>query len=490
MVRDACAYIEPEGSGSHIKWKRCADVSGVRVFLARLEDSPIVLIKGSVVIRIPEIGKVAEYFVKLDSTAAMRHSLEKLDPMFRDGRVICRLPHRLHGSSRSEGEGGVKAAEAEVEAVRPAPVAGEEPLGKSQVEWAMFAAPPPLAPRDFCWLEHSTYARTPGGHLLFLSLCSSVEREEAPDMWQSHGYVRGKLTSTGYIFKQTAEGSEDWELSYVVQVGSRLPARPPASLRARRSRERLLSLRDLCCTPTPQRLNAPTSPHAAPPRDDATLQIDPKGIIPTWVVNLVATDQASNAAAMRDAVAERMFAEATLRGPRALFDGVRTEGGQTAEAAKAAVDDGWADVPLQEALLARDGGSAVVSLGQIASGRDVEWRWLAGSEAEAEHAHVSCQLEMEAVAFRSLQADLSASFSEATKTERELPTSRVALVEHDGHESDRGTPAAAVKVHVCSARTHASAQHWIKFSRRKTLLERFHWAGIRPLTIFLQVRVR
>lgn len=446
MVQDACAYIEPEGSGRHVEWRRCADVNGVRVSLARLPESPIVLIKGSVAVRVTDIGKIASYFAHIDSTAAMRHSLEKLDPMFRDGRVICRLPTSSSPPPPREGAGGKLV-------VRSAPVAGEEPTGRTQVEWACFDAPSPLAPRDFCWLEHSSYARTPGGSLLFLSLCTSVEREEAPDMWKSHGYVRAALTSTGYIFKQTDEASEEWELSYVVQVRRR--ARAAAC--ARSSGSFPFGLIFLCAA----RLSR--SRH----------QIDPKGIIPTWVVNLVATDQASNAAAMRDAVAERLLAEEALRSPAR---------GPEEKGAGSSAEQGWASVPLQEALLARDGGSAVVSLGQLASGRTVEWRWMAGSEAQAKHAHVSCQLEMEAVSVAGPDGG-------EAKGRRQLPARREDALEHEAERAaDHATPAGTARVHTCRARTRASAQHWIKFRRTRTLLERLHWSGTRPLTIFLQVR--
>jgi len=45
-------------------------------------------------------------------------------------------------------------------------------------------------------------------------------------------------------------------------------------------------------------------------------------------------------------------------------------------------------------------------------------------------------------------------------------------------------------LHHCSAHTQASAHHWLKWTRNRSLLERLRWTGTRPLTIFLQVRVR
>jgi hypothetical protein len=241
MVRDACDFIDESGGGSRqIKWERKADVEGAKVFLAHVPDNPIVLIKAQLTVRCTSIGLLAQYFHDVSSTDSMRHSIAKLDPMFLDGRVICRLPPHTdsdpgvpaRGDSPKAGlspPGSSKADVATAAALEPIreevargapPVAGREaPIGKAQVEWACFAAPP-LAPRDFCWLEHSTYARAPDGKQIFMSLCSSVEREEAPDMWHSHGYVRGALTSTGYIFKATDDPAQ-WELSYVVQVRAR-----------------------------------------------------------------------------------------------------------------------------------------------------------------------------------------------------------------------------------------------------------------------------
>lgn len=223
--------------------------------------------------------------------------------------------------------------------------------------------------------------------------------------------------------------------------------------------------------------------------------------MPKWVVNLVATDQAANAAAMRDAVTERTAAEEVLRGPDSLVERrapvveARTAAGASGAAvgcgaaaapigAAPRTDEGprWRDVPLQEALLPRDGGAAVVSLGQLAEGQRVEWRWVGGCAAEAEHAQLGCQLEMEILALP-LDADATAS--------------RAVVVEHEHCElratgaagASAGAGAPVTKVHACSARTHASAHHWLAFRRQRTLIERMRWTATRPLTVFLQVRV-
>jgi hypothetical protein len=230
MVQDAHDFVAPDGGARKIVWERKPDVEGAAVYLAHVPESPIVLIKGVLTIRVPNIEKLASYFAELDTTDKMKHSLTKLDPMFINGRVIYRMAQKRWPVGSPIEKGTV-------------PVVADDPHSKTQVEWACFAAPP-LASRDFCWLEHSTFAKAPeDGRQMFLSLCTSVEREEAPDLWATHGFVRGQLTSTGYIFKATDE-PDVWELSYVVQAraprtqgGGRAPTRA-AGARGRSGRVR------------------------------------------------------------------------------------------------------------------------------------------------------------------------------------------------------------------------------------------------------------
>lgn len=218
MVRDAMAAVRSDGGGD-ISWQPRGRVDGAECFLAHTDASPVVLIKGVTTLPIPSIDTVAAHFAALTTTDAMRHALAKVDPMFQDGRVLLTLPpesaevqgegaraqrasepagaaHVSPGASAAKaraGGGGAAATQGEPAVATPpsaAPrpprrlsspepaAAGRPPAGKTQVEWACFRAPPPLAPRDFCWLEHSAHALAPDGRRAFLSICSSVEREE------------------------------------------------------------------------------------------------------------------------------------------------------------------------------------------------------------------------------------------------------------------------------------------------------------------------
>jgi hypothetical protein len=190
---------------------------------------------------------------------------------------------------------------------------------------------------------------------------------------------------------------------------------------------------------------------------------------------------------MRDAVAERFLAEETMRGPAAVALQEGSDGGASSSSSAsgvtaaqlhpAATEGGWSDVLLKETLLPRDGGSAVVSLGHLASGQQVEWRWMAGSARAEEHADVHCSLEMETPVTLTQHGKSSGGGSAAAAIDCELEASHVVL------HGDSST------VHSCAARTHASSHHWLKWTRRRTLLERLHFAGTPAVTIFLQVRV-
>jgi hypothetical protein len=169
--------------------------------------------------------------------------------------------------------------------------------------------------------------------------------------------------------------------------------------------------------------------------------------VPTWVVNLVAADQATNTARMRDAIAERIAAE----------EAMHTD------------DDGWSLVPLQEALLLRDGSPTEIAIGRLNAGQTVQWRWMPGSAASIAHAAVVSGIELEPV-----KVD-----DDAAAEAESQPEASHELLERDD----------APAIHVCSARAHASGVHSLKWTRSRSVLQML--TGTTPLiTLFIQVRVR
>ena len=128
---------------------------------------------------------------------------------------------------------------------------GATATSKTSLEWTCFSAPP-IYPRDFCWLAHQRTTQDEG-RTVFLSVCNSVERDECPDYWPTRSLVRGLIRNSGYVFRATARPNV-WQLSYLVQI-------------------------------------------------------DPKGIVPAFLANFVAKDQAGLAGRMRDVIVQRQTAK-------------------------------------------------------------------------------------------------------------------------------------------------------------------------------------
>ena len=203
---------------------------------------------------------------------------------------------------------------------------GAPPSFKAQLEWQCFKAPP-VYPRDFCWLSVCKKTTGEGGRAAFVSICQSVERAECPDLWQDRGFVRGEVVRAGYVFRATAD-PQTWQLSYVVQI-------------------------------------------------------DPKGLLPKFIVNLVAKDQAGVAGRMASLVHRGNAASAALRSSPAKAAKGGGGGGTSASSA-------WASRPLFHVPV----GGAIrpqrVPLGSLASGQRVAWQLWA--EDAAVSARVGCCL--------------------------------------------------------------------------------------------------
>ncbi|GMI61182.1 hypothetical protein ScalyP_jg8749 [Parmales sp. scaly parma] len=125
---------------------------------------------------------------------------------------------------------------------------GETPHDETQplanILWAAFKTPPIIWSRDFVWLLYTHKVYDKFGREACVVACQSIETGDCPDLQASHKYVRGEICRTGYVYTQI-ENTNDILLTYLVQV-------------------------------------------------------NPKGAIPKWVVNVVAADQGENARRVRD----------------------------------------------------------------------------------------------------------------------------------------------------------------------------------------------
>ncbi|GMH69825.1 hypothetical protein TrST_g4699 [Triparma strigata] len=125
---------------------------------------------------------------------------------------------------------------------------GDEPTDDTplaQIVWAAFQAPGPIWARDFCWLQYVDTAKDSKGRDAMVCACQSIDDfEQCHNLQSSHKFVRGNICTTGYIYTETDVPGEIM-ITYVVQV-------------------------------------------------------DPRGSIPKFVVNLVAAGQGENAGRVRD----------------------------------------------------------------------------------------------------------------------------------------------------------------------------------------------
>jgi hypothetical protein len=118
-----------------------------------------------------------------------------------------------------------------------------------QITWAAFMTPGPIWNRDFCWLQYVTGTKDSRGRDAAVCACESIDFDQCQDLQKSHSFVRGAICTTGYIYTEIEGKPNDVMITYVVQV-------------------------------------------------------DPKGAIPKWVVNLVASEQGENAGRVRDSSEE------------------------------------------------------------------------------------------------------------------------------------------------------------------------------------------
>lgn len=121
------------------------------------------------------------------------------------------------------------------------------------VQWAAFGAPGPVWSRDFAYLQYVCKGKDPkSGRECAVVAAGSIERPDIPELSHHprnpYNHVRGVLMGSGFVFRPTSDPAV-WSCFYIVQL-------------------------------------------------------DPKGLIPPWLANIVAVDQASNAGRMRDYLQE------------------------------------------------------------------------------------------------------------------------------------------------------------------------------------------
>lgn len=148
-----------------------------------------------------------------------------LDPMFRDGQVVQRIPATWT-------KYGGKPAKAE-----------NINLPLYSIKWAAYALPFPLWWRDFVFCELTCW--TEQGYGVSLAMSFPLAEAKVPNLEASHKLVRGSIGMSGYLWRNVA-GTD------------------------------------------------PTAPDSMQSEITYLLQVDPKGVLPAWAVNLTGTQQGMN----------------------------------------------------------------------------------------------------------------------------------------------------------------------------------------------------
>lgn len=151
-----------------------------------------------------------------------------LDPMFRDGHVIHRIPKNW---TRYGGKDEV---------------AENVNLPLYSVKWAAYALPFPLWWRDFVFCELTCW--TPEGYGVSLAMTLPKIAGKIPSLEESHRLVRGSMGMSGYVWRN-------------------VPGTDP---------------------------NKPTGEGHMMTEITYLLQVDPKGVLPPWAVNLSGAQQGMN----------------------------------------------------------------------------------------------------------------------------------------------------------------------------------------------------
>ena len=150
MVIEMLEYTSPKTA---VPWRPIGTVDGAAAFQASMPGSDVVCVKGVIDVTVSDIDEVKRGFTDINSDKALFQMMVEVDQQFFEGCVLGLVE-----------QAGVDAA---------AP-----PVSKMQLEWHAFRAPP-VYPRDFCWLSVMRTTRD-AGQPAFLSICSSVERDECP----------------------------------------------------------------------------------------------------------------------------------------------------------------------------------------------------------------------------------------------------------------------------------------------------------------------
>jgi len=157
--------------------------------------------------RVPIAADLFMYAALAPDNESFQRIFTMLDPMFRDGHVIHRIPKdwtRYGGKDET---------------------AENVNLPLYSVKWAAYALPFPLWWRDFVFCELTCW--TPEGYGVSLAMSLPRITEKVPSLEDSHKLVRGSIGMSGYVWrnvpgsdphKPTGEGHMMTEITYLLQV--------------------------------------------------------------------------------------------------------------------------------------------------------------------------------------------------------------------------------------------------------------------------------
>lgn len=203
------AYAEPESIGLEL----LRESHGVTIHSKKLDTSDVKLVRART--QVPIAADLFMYAALAPESSDFQRIFQMLDPMFRDGKVL----HKIPKTWTRYKPGAPETAE-------------NVNLPLYSIKWAAFALPFPLWYRDFVWAELTCWA--PDGSGVSMAMSIPKITAKVPSLEDSHKMVRGNIGMSGYIWKNIPgrdpnkpEGENHMmcEITYLLQieVGGNVP---------------------------------------------------------------------------------------------------------------------------------------------------------------------------------------------------------------------------------------------------------------------------